>query len=66
MEDGQVKPIWITVDEMRNRLSLSKGKAFDMVASGEVEAIRVGRAVRVNLESLQRFIAANPYKSDGS
>ena len=66
MDNDQAGRVWITVDEMRRRLSLSKGKAFDIVASGEVEAIRVGRAVRVNPESLQRFIAANPYKSDGS
>jgi excisionase family DNA binding protein len=55
---------WMTVDEMRRTLSLSKGKAFAILASGEVEAIRVGRAVRVNRESLERFCANHPYKPD--
>jgi excisionase family DNA binding protein len=55
---------WITVEEMRRTLKIGKNKALALLASGAIEGIRVGRAVRVSQDSLDRYIAANPYKPD--
>ena len=55
---------WITVEEMRRTLKIGKNKALALLASGDIEGIRVGRAVRVSQDSLDRYIAANPYKPD--
>jgi excisionase family DNA binding protein len=54
---------WMTVEEMRHTLKIGKNKALALLASGDIEGIRVGRAVRVSQYSLDRYIAANPYKS---
>ena len=62
METETTRTQWITPDEMRRILRLGKNKTFAILASGEVDAIKVGRAVRVNRESLDRFIASHPYK----
>jgi excisionase family DNA binding protein len=42
--------------EMRRLLGLSKNKTFEILASGEVEAIKLGRAVRVNRDSYPESI----------
>ena len=55
---------WITVEQMRRTLKIGKNKALALLASGDIEGIRVGRAVRVSRASLHRYIAANPYKPD--
>ena len=55
---------WITVEEMRRTLRIGKNKALALLASGDIEGIRVGRAVRVSQDSLDRYIAANPYKAN--
>jgi excisionase family DNA binding protein len=55
---------FITVDQMRRTLKIGKNKALDLLASGAIDGIRVGRAVRVSQESLDRYIAANPYRPD--
>jgi excisionase family DNA binding protein len=55
---------WMTVQEMQRTLRIGKNTALALLASGAVDGIRVGRAVRVSRVSLDRFIAANPYVSD--
>ena len=45
---------WITVEQMRRTLKIGKNKALALLASGDIEGIRVGRAVRVSRASLHR------------
>ena len=55
---------WLTPGEMATRLALSKQKTFSILASGEVDAIKIGRSVRVSARSLSEFIRRNPYIRD--
>ncbi len=66
MTTGPTDTTFITVEEMRRTLKIGKNKALALLASGDIEGIRVGRAVRVSQDSLHRYISANPYKRDGS
>ena len=50
------KTKWITVDELGNRLSLSKNKAYQIATSGAIETIKIGRSVRINEESLAAWL----------
>ena len=47
---------WITVDQMKNRLSISKAKAYQIANDGSLDTVRIGRALRVNEESLDRWL----------
>ena len=47
---------WITVDELRNRLSISKNKAYQIAASGAIENIKIGRSIRISEESLAEWL----------
>ena len=52
---------FVSVDELMRMLSIGKNKAYDILSSGEVEAVRLGRTVRVNKASLLEFIEKHPY-----
>ena len=50
------KTKWITVDEIRDRLSISKNKAYEIANSGCLETVKIGRSLRVNEESLTHWL----------
>ena len=49
---------YITVGEMRDKLSISKNKAYQIANSGSLDTVRIGRALRINEESLASWLEA--------
>ncbi len=47
---------WITVDEMRDRLSISKTKAYEIANDGSLDTVKIGSSLRVNEDSLERWL----------
>ncbi len=47
---------WITVDEMQDRLSISKNKAYQIANDGSLETVKIGRSLRVSEDSLNRWL----------
>lgn len=57
---------WLTYAEAGQMVGLSRVTLWKLVSSGEVEAARIGRAVRINRESLTDYMkrsAKNPAAS---
>ena len=57
---------WLTYAEAGQVVGLSRVTLWKLVSAGEVEAARVGRAVRINRESLRAYMtrsAASPASS---
>ena len=52
--DGQVS---LTVEEAAKRLAIGRTKAYELVASGELQSVTIGRCRRVPVEALERFVA---------
>jgi excisionase family DNA binding protein len=50
------KPSYITVEEMRQRLSLSRTKAYELASSGAFETITLGRSLRIEEGSLNQWL----------
>ncbi len=50
------KARYITVDEMKNRLSISRNHAYRIANSGSLQTIRIGRSLRISEESLARWL----------
>lgn len=46
----------LRAQQVANRLNISRGKAYEMMGSGELPVIRIGRSLRVRIESLERWI----------
>ncbi len=53
---GKTSARWITVDEMRDRLSISKTKAYEIANDGSLDTVKIGSSLRVNEDSLERWL----------
>jgi excisionase family DNA binding protein len=61
MEDHKIEARWIKVDEMRKHLGISRTKAYEIVASGCLEAVKIGRCLRINSQSLDLWLESQRY-----
>lgn len=46
----------VTVEEAAEMLAIGRTKAYEMVRSGELPTMRIGRVVRIPLEALREWI----------
>ena len=47
-----------TVEESAEVLSVSRCKVYELVASGDIYSVKIGRSRRVPVDALHRFIAS--------
>jgi excisionase family DNA binding protein len=52
---------FISLNDLQEILGSGRTKAYDLVASGELPAIRVGRAIRVRRADLDRWAERQSY-----
>lgn len=58
MSDQRQAPLTITITEAAQRLGISKSHAYELAASGDLPALRLGRRVLVPLSALERLLAS--------
>jgi excisionase family DNA binding protein len=46
------------MEEVAERLAVSRSFAFKLVATGQLRSLRLGRAIRVRPDDLETFISA--------
>jgi excisionase family DNA binding protein len=47
----------LRIEEIADRLSVSRSMAWKLIALGQIRSLRIGRAVRVRPKDLEAFIA---------
>jgi excisionase family DNA binding protein len=48
---------WLKVPEVAEELKIPRSRAYELVATGELPAVRIGeRSIRVNRRELERFL----------
>lgn len=52
---------WLKVPEVAELLRVARSRAYDLVADGEIPAIKIGRSVRVNRKELDRWLQSQSY-----
>ena len=52
---------FISLNQLQELFGIGRTKAYDLVASGELPAIRVGRAIRVRLADFNRWAERQSY-----
>lgn len=57
---GSATPLCIRLNAAIDMLGIGKTKMYELIAAGEIEAIKVGRATLVLQESLEGYIARAP------
>ncbi len=55
---------WITVDEIKNRLSISKTLAYQIANDGSLDTVRIGRCLRISEDSLKRWLDSQRHTKD--
>jgi excisionase family DNA binding protein len=52
---------WISVRQMQQLLSIGATKTRELLAWEDIEAVQIGRAIRVNRASLERWLREQRY-----
>ncbi len=52
---------WLKVPEVAEELRIARSRAYELVADGEIPAVRVGRSVRVSRKELDRWLEDRRY-----
>jgi excisionase family DNA binding protein len=48
---------WLTVPEVAEELRIPRSRAYELIQSGDLPAVRIGeRSIRVNRQELERFL----------
>jgi excisionase family DNA binding protein len=55
-ETAEVSPAWFSYKEAEVWSGLSRTTLWSLVSSGHIKAARVGRAVRINRQSLEDYM----------
>ena len=56
MSSGSGDKLLVTVDEAARRLSLGRTTVYTLLVRGDIESVKVGRARRVPVRALTRFV----------
>jgi excisionase family DNA binding protein len=52
----EIKPTWVTYEEAQRLTSLGRTTLWRLASTGEIKTARVGRAVRINVASLEAYM----------
>lgn len=55
-EGGTALPLLLSTTEVGALLGIGRTKIFEMLASGELSAVRIGRCVRISRDQLETWI----------
>ncbi|RPF72462.1 helix-turn-helix domain-containing protein [Aurantiacibacter spongiae] len=50
-----VEPICVRVNDAARMIGIGRTKLYELIASGEIETLKIGRATRVTTASLHAF-----------
>lgn len=56
MSKTKIEPLLLRVDEAAEALALSRTKVYELMASGELESVKLGRSRRVPTAALADFL----------
>jgi excisionase family DNA binding protein len=52
---------WLTLRQIQVILGIGSTKAYELVATGEIPSVRIGRSIRVSRQELERWLEAQRY-----
>jgi excisionase family DNA binding protein len=54
---------WLALRQVQEILGIGSTKAYELVATGEIPSVRIGRAIRVSRQELERWLEEQRYPS---
>jgi excisionase family DNA binding protein len=61
---AQLEPIWVSYREATQISGLGRTTLWKLVSSSQIKAARVGRAVRINRQSLEEYMESQSFTGD--
>ena len=55
-QDGPSQRLLLRIPEVTETLGIGRTKIYELIATGELPTIRVGRAVRISVSTLQKWV----------
>jgi excisionase family DNA binding protein len=52
---------WLSLKDVQQLLGIGRTKAYELVTTGELPAVRIGRCIRVNRRELDEWLRAQRY-----
>jgi len=59
MTTADSRPMLLTVKDVEAELQLGRTRTYELVRSGELPVVRIGRAVRIPRDALRRWVEAH-------
>lgn len=57
LQHDENEPLALRVEEMAHILSISRNSAYELVRSGQIRAVKVGRIYRIPKSAIQDFLS---------
>ena len=54
-QEGAPQRLLLRIPEVAETLGIGRTKIYEMIATGELPTVRVGRAVRISISTLQKW-----------
>lgn len=51
-------PLVLSVDQLADVLHIGRNNAYDLIRSGRIKSVRIGRQIRIPKDALLEFLAA--------
>jgi len=55
-QEGASQRLLLRIPEVAETLGIGRAKIYELIATGELPTIRVGRAVRISVSTLQKWV----------
>ena len=52
---------WLKVPEVAEELRIARSRAYELVGTGEIPAVKIGRSVKVSRKELNRWLEDQRY-----
>jgi excisionase family DNA binding protein len=52
---------WLSLKDVQQLLGIGRTKSYELVATGELPAVRIGRCIRVNRTELDEWLRTQRY-----
>ena len=56
MKSNSELPAILTIDDLMVFLGIGKNSAYNLVRSGQIKSIRIGRQIRITREAVMAFV----------
>jgi len=52
---------WLSLKDVQQRLGIGRTKSYELVTTGELPAVRIGRCIRINHRDLDEWLHRQRY-----